>query len=168
MGSVRLRDLIKSNLEVLRIALRNLVIPERITVLYPFEDIDYGEMTRGWIRLNIRKCTSCMSCARICPANAIRMYLAPNGRRYPGIDYGKCILCYMCVDVCPEAALERTEIKDLAWYDPREALYTPEKEVEPPSVPKLAPTVVKVMYAYSNGRVIKVRVGEGSGELRRE
>ncbi len=151
-------EIAKNLVDVFKVGFRNLVKPDRITVLYPYEKIDYGERTRGWIGLEIRKCTSCMMCARICPSNAIRMYMAPNNKRYPGIDYGKCILCHFCISVCPTDALYLTTVNDLAWFRYRDLIYTPDKMIDPPKArPVLNKNPILVEYKYKDGKAFKVR-----------
>ena len=147
---------VKGLVDALGVALKNFVRPDRITIYYPFEKKDYGGRLRGWIRLDIHRCTSCNLCAKICPTNAIKMYEAPNGKRYPGIDYGRCILCHFCVSICPTDALIGTEIADLAFTRREDLLYTPDKELEPPRVPQLAKVVRLVDYMYRGDRVVKV------------
>ncbi len=141
--------IVKATIDALRVAARNFVKPERITVYYPYEKLEYVRM-RGWIGLWTEKCTSCMLCARICPTNAIKMYPAPNAKRYPGVDYGRCIMCHFCIDICPADALYPTDIKELAWYNYREMIYTPDMEREPPKVEETY-KYVKVSIKYENG-----------------
>ncbi|MFN7105481.1 MAG: NADH-quinone oxidoreductase subunit NuoI [Pyrobaculum sp.] len=142
-------SVVKTVIDALYVAAKNFVKPERITIYYPYEKLEYGRV-RGWIGLWTEKCTSCMLCARICPTNAIKMYLVPNAKRYPGIDYGRCIMCHFCIDVCPTEALYPTDIKELAWYDYREMVYTPDMEREPPKVQEPF-KAVKVVLKYENG-----------------
>ncbi|ABL88784.1 4Fe-4S ferredoxin, iron-sulfur binding domain protein [Pyrobaculum islandicum DSM 4184] len=155
-GKLSYSAIIKATIDAISIAARNFVKPERITIYYPYEKLEYGR-ARGWIGLLVEKCTSCMMCARICPANAIKMYVAPNGKRYPGIDYGRCIMCHFCIDVCPTEALFPTDIKELTWYDSKEMLYTPEMEREPPKIHQLHKPI-KVAIKYAGGIPKKVKL----------
>ncbi|MEM4604981.1 MAG: NADH-quinone oxidoreductase subunit NuoI [Pyrobaculum sp.] len=152
----KVRDIVKATLDAMRVAAKNFVAPERITVMYPFEKLDYGRL-RGWIGLYTEKCTSCMLCARICPTNAIKMYPLPNNKRYPGIDYGRCIMCHFCIDVCPTDALYPTDIKELTWYNYREMIFTPDMEREPPKIQEPFRST-KVVIKYERGLPKKVRV----------
>lgn len=152
-----LSAVVKATIDALYIASKNLIKPERITIYYPYEKFEYGRM-RGWIGLWTEKCTSCMICARICPANAIKMYLAPNGKRYPGIDYGRCIMCHFCIDVCPTDALYPTDVKELAWYDYKDMIYTPDMEREPPKIQDMhSPTKVIIKYVSGIPRKVKLQ-----------
>ncbi len=45
-------------------------------------------------------CRLCGICARVCPADAIRL-----GERSPLFDYRACIRCYCCQEMCPHAAI---------------------------------------------------------------
>ncbi len=47
-------------------------------------------------------CTSCATCQRICPVQAIEMR-----NKKPTFDYENCIRCYCCEELCPEGAIER-------------------------------------------------------------
>lgn len=49
-----------------------------------------------------RKCDGCGTCARVCPAKAIRM----NEKRRPHVDTGVCIRCYCCQELCPKNDVE--------------------------------------------------------------
>lgn len=45
-----------------------------------------------------QKCDGCGTCARVCPANAIRM----DEKRRPQVDVSICIRCYCCQELCPK------------------------------------------------------------------
>ncbi|MGC8974275.1 MAG: NuoI/complex I 23 kDa subunit family protein [Thermoproteus sp.] len=160
MAGQKIGEAIKAVLDVIGLGVKYAIKPERLTIYYPYEVPDYMGRVRGWIGLWTERCTSCMICARICPTNAIKMYMEKNGRRYPGIDYGRCIMCHYCIDACPTYALYPTDIRDFAFYRHEDMMYTPDMMRKPPQVPKLVPHVVKVVHEYSKGRVVKVRVGE--------
>lgn len=49
-------------------------------------------------------CTGCGSCARTCPAGAIRMR-EWRGQRLAVVDQGACIRCYCCHELCPVGAV---------------------------------------------------------------
>jgi len=48
-----------------------------------------------------RKCVSCGSCFKACPALAIDFKT-----KVPKFDYNKCIRCFCCQEVCPQKAIE--------------------------------------------------------------
>lgn len=50
------------------------------------------------------KCSGCLSCVKICPADAVAMQKERD--EIPRYDYDKCIRCYCCQEVCPEGAIE--------------------------------------------------------------
>lgn len=50
-------------------------------------------------RLNL--CTSCGTCAGICPTEALTMVESPKGTYIPVLDESKCSDCDLCIDVCP-------------------------------------------------------------------
>lgn len=45
-----------------------------------------------------KKCDGCGTCARVCPAKAIRM----DEHRKPLVDVKACIRCYCCQELCPK------------------------------------------------------------------
>lgn len=87
-----------------------------------------GERYRGMIRLDKEKCTSCLLCARSCPANAIKMQMMDE-KKLPGVDYTRCVFCSFCVSICPVKALEHTTLHDVAYLDYKENQFPPEKLV---------------------------------------
>jgi len=52
-------------------------------------------------------CVSCGHCARICPAEAIRMDKPRGAAR---VDYTRCIRCYCCAEICPHAAIDKSAV----------------------------------------------------------
>ncbi len=107
----------KGHIDAILEAFKEILRPKTITVQYPREIRRY-DYIRGYLEFDVSLCLGCARCARICPANAIRM-VKKNGKFYPSIDYGKCIFCHFCVDVCPTNALKNTSIHDLSFesYD---------------------------------------------------
>ena len=49
-----------------------------------------------------RKCDGCGTCARVCPAKAIRL----DEKRRPYVDTKVCIRCYCCQELCPKNDVE--------------------------------------------------------------
>ena len=58
------------------------------------------------------KCTLCLQCKKICPAEAIQK--PDKTGNTPKYNYNKCIRCYCCMEVCPEAAIVKKKGK-LQW-----------------------------------------------------
>jgi uncharacterized protein (DUF362 family)/Pyruvate/2-oxoacid:ferredoxin oxidoreductase delta subunit len=50
------------------------------------------------------KCTGCLECIKICPANAIAMH--PARQNYVSLTDSKCIRCFCCSEVCQYNAVE--------------------------------------------------------------
>ncbi|MEB2793724.1 MAG: NADH-quinone oxidoreductase subunit NuoI [Caldisphaeraceae archaeon] len=112
------------NIGALAVGLKYFFDPNRITLLYPHEYIKLNKGYRGFIVLIKEKCISCSSCARICPAAAMRMlsvkvyneklkkYMI---KKYPVINYNRCIFCGLCVDVCPTEALYHVPYHDIVY-----------------------------------------------------
>ncbi|MEJ5362163.1 MAG: glycyl-radical enzyme activating protein [Spirochaetota bacterium] len=46
-----------------------------------------------------KECIACLSCAKVCPENAISL------QNQNFVDRKKCTLCFKCVDVCPSGAM---------------------------------------------------------------
>lgn len=93
---------------------------EIATIAYPEVKRDRPERFRGVHRLMKRedgtvRCTACMMCATVCPANCIHIEAGerqnPNSRdieKYPmvfEIDELVCVVCGLCVEACPCDAL---------------------------------------------------------------
>lgn len=80
-------------------------------------------MNHHSLSLDPQACTSCLICARECPAWAITIHSHPEASGEPGgrkvrqaavlddfcIDFGTCLYCGICVEECPFDAL--------AWSD---------------------------------------------------
>ena len=106
---------ILSALEAMGIGIKYLVRPGRFTLRYPEEYAVLHEGYRGFIILDEEKCIGCASCARICPASAMKMVKLPRKQR-PVINYQRCIFCGFCVDVCPVQALRHQRVHDVCYY----------------------------------------------------
>jgi NADH-quinone oxidoreductase subunit I len=126
----------KNHIDVLATGVKYFLKNRRITMMYPEMTQLLPKDYRGFIRFYPDKCISCSLCARICPADAIKMHSEENCR-FPGISYLRCIFCGFCVDVCPVGALEGTDVHDGAYYTREEQILSPKKFHEPPSTPQL-------------------------------
>ncbi|MEB3851732.1 MAG: NADH-quinone oxidoreductase subunit NuoI [Desulfurococcales archaeon] len=135
---------VKGNLGAIAVGLKYFLDPNRFTLHYPREYIRLKPGYRGFIVLNKAKCIMCESCARICPAAAMKMvrFQAPDPRRpgkmklykYPVINYQRCIFCGYCVDVCPTEALRHVPAHDVVYYNLEEMdLNLEQFQVEPKS-----------------------------------
>ena len=162
-----------SNLSLLALGLKYFVNPNRITLDYPKEYIKLRDTYRGFIILKKAKCIGCESCARICPAAAMKMIKLqiedpktgkPKLKKYPVINYQRCIFCGYCVDVCPVEALYHIPVHDVVYMNLEEMKWNLEQfQVEPksPAVGEGAP----VRYVFDPERgLVKVRVEEGGGK----
>ncbi|RLG55022.1 MAG: NADH-quinone oxidoreductase subunit I [Thermoproteota archaeon] len=137
------------HIEALLTGAKYLVVKPRMTVMYPEEAQILPEGYRGMPKFNREKCRSCSLCARICPANAIKMYTVEvegeKKKKYPGINYNRCIFCGFCVDICPAGALEFTDIHDYASYSLEDLVFKPDRFAEGPPPRPFKPKLVKPM-----------------------
>ena len=121
------------HLRAIATGLKYLLARPRATVRYPEFVLALPEGYRGMIRWRRDVCISCSLCARVCPANAMKMYeVEGEKKRYPGINYARCIFCGFCVDVCPTGALEYTEVSDVVFPTVEDHLFRPDRFGEPP------------------------------------
>jgi len=133
---------IKSNVQTLILGVKYLIDPQRFTLLYPKEYIEHRPGYRGFIVFIKDKCISCASCARICPAAAMKMVRVteidpkhpdkPKQKQYPVINYQRCIFCGFCVDICPTEALYHVPFQDIVYESLADMFLTLEAfQVEP-------------------------------------
>ena len=52
-------------------------------------------------KINVDKCTKCLTCQENCPTNAINVEVDP-----PEVQKDGCIFCWYCEKACPEGAIE--------------------------------------------------------------
>ena len=149
---------VKGHVDALMTAAFQALLPGRMTIQYPRERRDVPDNFRGIIQFDIGKCISCFQCSFVCPANAIVMRGAPNGRFYPCIDYTKCIFCHFCVDTCPRGALIRTKVHDIAFRSMDEMFATTEEMIEPPEMIREDKAVVR--YEARDGNLVMEKVKE--------
>ena len=164
---------IAGNLGALAVGVKYFIEPNRITLLYPHEYIQLRRGYRGYIVLIFDKCIWCGSCARICPARAMKMVTIPvrdkrTGKlvkgKYPVINYNRCIFCGYCVDVCPTEALYHVPYHDLVYFNMSDMIFTLEDiQKEPEFV--TAKEGVPVRYVFDEKRgLVKVPVEEAPGQ----
>ncbi len=160
---------IAGNLGALIVGVKYFIDPNRITLLYPHEYIKLRQGYRGYIVLIFDLCISCGSCARICPARAMKMVAITvkdkkTGRvmkkKYPVINYNRCIFCGYCVDVCPTEALYHVPYHDIVYFNMADMIFTLDDiQKEPEFV--TAKEGVPVRYVFDERRgLVKVPVEE--------
>lgn len=101
--------------------------PNRLTFRYPIVKQVPSEKYRGFIIYNKEKCISCSMCARVCPANAMKMFQDTDKKLRPAINYERCVFCGYCVDICPAEALRHAKTHDIVFEKGEEMLYMLEK-----------------------------------------
>jgi Pyruvate/2-oxoacid:ferredoxin oxidoreductase delta subunit len=82
-----------------------------------------GRRSIGKMFVASQKCNSCGSCARTCPAGAIRME-----RHRPRWNY-QCEGCHRCINTCPQGAIEGSALRALTMiallFVPYAVLFSP-------------------------------------------
>ena len=162
----RFINAITGNLGAILVGLKYFANPNRFTLKYPYEYIQLRDTYRGFIILDMKKCIGCMSCARICPASAMKMVkvTVEEGKKpkpYPVINYNRCIFCGMCVDVCPTEALYHLPVHDIVYLNMDEMdvdLDRFQQKVESPSIKEGVP--VRYIFDPEKG-LVKVPAKEG-------
>lgn len=122
---------VKRNIDALSTGFKYLVKPSRITIDYPYQEIEYPEGYRGMFRVDVNKCIGCSLCDIVCPADAIRLQLVDK-KKVPTVNWGRCIFCYFCVDICPVEAFETFKVHDAAFYRFEDMLTTLEEFTKRP------------------------------------
>ncbi len=150
MGEKKSYPDVEGHLKAVKTGLKFLFENRRITVMYPEVTMELPPIYRGMIMLDVKKCIECGLCARICPANAIKMHWRGK-KRNPGIDYARCVFCGFCVDVCPEDALGFTDVHDTAYYKLEELKFNPDKLLRIPEQFKRPLKKVKVVFDEKRG-----------------
>jgi len=163
----------KGNLEAILLGVKYFLDPKRSTLVYPKEYIKLRPGYRGFIVLDKNKCINCASCARICPAAAMKMLRIPEKdpktgktrvKMWPVINYQRCIFCGYCVDVCPTEALSHVPYHDVVFENMAEMELDLESFLSPPEY-KTAKEGIPVRYVIDEEKgLVKVRLEEGGGE----
>ncbi|AFZ71139.1 NADH:ubiquinone oxidoreductase chain I-like protein [Caldisphaera lagunensis DSM 15908] len=162
------------NIGALAVGLKYFFDPNRITLLYPHEYIKLRQGYRGFIVLIQEKCISCSSCARICPARAMKMLSVKvfdkrlkkeMVKKFPVINYNRCIFCGYCVDVCPTEALYHVAYHDLVYMNMQDMILSLEDfQKEPENVS--AKEGVPIRYIFDEKRgLVKIKYEEEKKEI---
>jgi formate hydrogenlyase subunit 6/NADH:ubiquinone oxidoreductase subunit I len=107
----------------MRITARYGVDPrETITLQYPEQRWEPSERYRGFLFNDIKKCTSCTMCVRVCPVDCISLEAVRGADKKMvlasyDIDIGRCMYCGLCVEVCPPKSLTHTSGYEKASVD---------------------------------------------------
>jgi NADH-quinone oxidoreductase subunit I len=159
----------KGNLEAITVGVKYFFDPKRSTLVYPKEYIKLKKGYRGFIVLIKDKCINCGSCARICPAAAMRLIRLPHTdpktgktrmKLWPVINYNRCIFCGYCVDVCPTEALYHVPYSDVV-YDNMEVMRRDLDSFQIPPENPVARHGIPVRYIIDEEKgLVKVRVEE--------
>ncbi|MFX0212339.1 MAG: 4Fe-4S binding protein [Candidatus Hodarchaeota archaeon] len=97
------------------------------TVKYPFEKKSLDKGYRGSPVWDMKKCTGCELCYKVCPSQAIEMFgrgLEATFKHY--LD--RCLFCGQCEESCPVNAITMTEKYELACYNRSELIKKIERE----------------------------------------
>ena len=131
----------KGLLQGLAVTMRNMT-RRSVTAHYPDALPELPPRSRGVIALIEENCTSCMLCARECPAWCI--YIDSHKDTVPAtteggkdktrnvldrfaIDFSICMYCSICIEVCPFDALHWSPEFEYAELDIRELTHEKER-----------------------------------------
>jgi len=104
----------------MRITARYGVDPkEEVTLQYPEERWEIPKGYRGFLHNDIKTCTSCNMCVKVCPIDCISLESVRGADKklvlcsYE-INIGRCMYCGLCVEVCPVNSLMHTAGYEMA------------------------------------------------------
>jgi len=104
----------------MRITARYGVNPkEEVTLQYPEERWEIPEGYRGFLHNDVKKCTSCTMCVKVCPIDCISLEAVRGADKKMvlasyDINIGRCMYCGLCVEVCPPKSLKHTAGYEMA------------------------------------------------------
>ena len=108
-----------------------------VTIQYPEQKMVMFPRYRGLHELardpdGMILCVACELCAKVCPANCIRVEPeeGPTHKRFPKvyeIDLGRCIFCGFCQEACPYGAILLRGNFETANYTRRDLIYDRDK-----------------------------------------
>lgn len=95
---------------------------EEVTQQYPEERREPSERFRGFLHNDIKVCTSCTMCVKVCPVDCISMEAVRGADKKMvlvsyDINIGRCMYCGLCVEVCPVKSLKHTGGYEKATVD---------------------------------------------------
>jgi NADH-quinone oxidoreductase subunit I/NAD(P)H-quinone oxidoreductase subunit I len=120
------------------------------TIQYPDRTADpvvsmLPRRSRGFLEVDITKCTGCSMCAKTCPISCIDIEVVKNEETKKrelnkfNIDISKCMFCGLCEEGCPVSCIRHSNEFEGAMYDvnklvfefidePREVAKPPKKD----------------------------------------
>ena len=104
----------------MRITARYGVDPkEEVTLQYPEERWEIPEGYRGFLHNDVKKCTACTMCVKVCPVDCISLESVRGADKKMvlasyDINIGRCMYCGLCVEVCPPKSLKHTSGYEMA------------------------------------------------------
>lgn len=104
----------------MRITARYGVDPkEEVTLQYPEERWEIPEGYRGFLHNDIKTCTACTMCVKVCPIDCISLESVRGADKKMvlasyDINIGRCMYCGLCVEVCPPKSLKHTSGYEMA------------------------------------------------------
>lgn len=104
----------------MRITARYGVDPrEEVTLQYPEERWEIPEGYRGFLDNDVKKCTACTMCVKVCPIDCISLESVRGADKKMvlasyDINIGRCMYCGLCVEVCPPKSLKHTSGYEMA------------------------------------------------------
>ncbi|MGE5189326.1 MAG: NuoI/complex I 23 kDa subunit family protein [Gemmatimonadota bacterium] len=95
---------------------------EEVTQQYPEERREPSERFRGFLHNDIKVCTSCTMCVKVCPVDCISLESVRGADKKMvlvsyDINIGRCMYCGLCVEVCPVKSLKHTSGYEMASLD---------------------------------------------------
>ncbi len=107
----------------MRITARYGVDPrEEVTLQYPEERWEIPKDYRGFLHNDIKTCTACNMCVKVCPVDCISLESVRGADKKMvlcsyDINIGRCMYCGLCVEVCPVNSLMHTSGYEMASVD---------------------------------------------------
>lgn len=95
---------------------------ETTTQEYPEVRREPSERFRGFLTNDIKRCTSCTMCVKVCPVDCISIEAVRGADKKMvlasyDINIGRCMYCGLCVEVCPTKSLTHTSGYEKASVD---------------------------------------------------